>query len=125
MKNGLVLVARIAESTRRKRVKHFPYVSSYRAKTIKNVVTVNEELTAEEWKRRYERERDKNTKMKAIIAKLEAELQAWRSGKYQNFLTHLSRIMRKRPIMSCGLISFKQTWAATQQGQRCGSWSFL
>ena len=53
----------------------------YRAKTIKNVVTVNEELTAEEWKRRYERERDKNTKMKAIIAKLEAELQAWRSGK--------------------------------------------
>ena len=52
----------------------------YRAKTIKNVVTVNEELTAEEWKRRYERERDKNTKMKAIIAKLEAELQAWRSG---------------------------------------------
>ena len=46
-----------------------------------NVVTVNEELTAEEWKRRYEKERDKNTKMKAIIAKLEAELQAWRSGK--------------------------------------------
>ena len=33
------------------------------------------------WKRRYEKERDKNTKMKAIIAKLEAELQAWRSGK--------------------------------------------
>ena len=46
-----------------------------------NVVTVNEELTAEEWKRKYEKERDKNTKIKAIIAKLEAELQAWRSGK--------------------------------------------
>ena len=27
----------------------------------------------------YEKERDKNTKMKAIIAKLEAESQAWRS----------------------------------------------
>ena len=44
------------------------------------MVTVNEELTAEEWKRRYEKEKEKNSKLKVILAKMEAELQAWRNG---------------------------------------------
>ncbi|KAE9554324.1 hypothetical protein FO519_002495 [Halicephalobus sp. NKZ332] len=54
-----------------------------RAKTIKNVVVVNEELSAEEWKRRYEKERDKNAKLKAQInqyALLVAELKRFRAG---------------------------------------------
>ena len=48
-----------------------------RAKTIKNVVAVNEELTAEEWKKRYEKERDRNSKFKSKIEKLEEELRKW------------------------------------------------
>ena len=51
-----------------------------RAKTIKNVVIVNEELTAEEWKRRYEREKDKVSKLRAQLQKAEQELMRWRNG---------------------------------------------
>jgi len=41
---------------------------------------VNEELTAEEWKRRYERERDKCARLRGLIERYEAELARWRHG---------------------------------------------
>jgi kinesin family protein 5 len=51
-----------------------------RAKCIKNSVTVNEELTAEEWKRRWEKEREKVARLKGQLNRAEIELERWRRG---------------------------------------------
>lgn len=51
-----------------------------RAKTIKNMVTVNEELTADEWRRRYERERERTRRLRAIVSQLLTEIKRWRGG---------------------------------------------
>ena len=56
------------------------FVANCRAKTIKNTVSVNEELTAEEWKRRYEKEKDKNTRLRGMLERYQAELTKWRAG---------------------------------------------
>jgi kinesin family protein 5 len=63
----------------------------FRAKCIKNSVTVNEELTAEEWKRRWEKEREKVARLKGQLSRAEMELERWRHGKFfiNNLIFHL------------------------------------
>ena len=50
------------------------------AKSIKNQVKVNEELTADEWRRRYEKERDKCSRLRSLYEGARSELLRWRAG---------------------------------------------
>ena len=46
-----------------------------RAKTIKNSVVANVELTADQWRRKYEKERDKNKRITDELELMKRELE--------------------------------------------------
>uniref|UniRef100_A0A673B2X3 Kinesin-like protein n=1 Tax=Sphaeramia orbicularis TaxID=375764 RepID=A0A673B2X3_9TELE len=51
-----------------------------RAKTIKNTVSLNVELTAEQWKSKWEKEKERNKTLRNSVTWLENELNRWRNG---------------------------------------------
>lgn len=56
-----------------------------RAKTVTNRVCVNEELSADEWRARFEAERRRCQKYKKLCADLQQELELWRRGSSVSF----------------------------------------